>query len=67
MGYHKEQSKKYQNILKTVYNLPFDSKEKELLIELLNEKINKLNDSAAYCQYWHDVASRETDWEDPRL
>ena len=63
---------KYQNILDRIASslntFTFGTiDEKEILIELLKDKINRLKSSDSYVEYWHDMNQKDADWEDPRL
>lgn len=63
---------KYQNILDRIASslntFTFDTAdEKEILIELLKDKIDSLKSSDSYVEYWHGLNQKDVDWEDPRL
>lgn len=70
MSIYKKDIDKYQSILDKISS-GFNSftldtvNEKEMLIELLKDKINDLKRINSYCDYWHNCG--DPDWEDPRL
>ena len=70
MSIYKKEITKYQTLLDKLTcgfdTLTFDSvDEKNMLAELLKEKVDALRQTDAYCDYWH--SQKHTDWEDPRL
>ena len=60
----KEEAEKYQDILKRITycmdTFKFNSSdEKKMLIDLIEERINKLLEADVYVSYWHKVGSEE--------
>lgn len=72
MSIYKKEITKYQTLLDKLTcgfdTLTFNSvDEKNMLAELLKEKVDALRRADAYCDYWYWHSQKYTDWEDPRL